>query len=118
MRDVAAGESGGYRVIARRSMRTRMRLRVTPEARSMIRERGGLLFVRLSRLAGAGGGTRWLKVSTEPPPDALEYRRYETKGFLLFLHPGLRPPNELHIEVMGRFRRRVEAFWDGCAFVY
>lgn len=95
-----------------------MRIESTPEARSLILERGGLLFVRLSRVAGAGGGVDWLLVSTEPPPDAFEYRRFETKGFLLFLHPGVRPPKELQVRVVGWLRRPVEAFWDGCAFVY
>jgi hypothetical protein len=26
-------------------------------------------------------------------------------------------PHELHIEVIGRFRRRLAAFWNGCAYV-
>ena len=44
-------------------------------------------------------------------------QRFETKGFLLFLEPGLRPPRELHVATVGWFRRRVRAFWNGCAFV-
>lgn len=35
----------------------------------------------------------------------------------MFLPPGLRPPSELHIEIRGSLRRRVEAFGDGRAFV-
>ncbi|MGH2637559.1 MAG: hypothetical protein ACRDHU_15625 [Actinomycetota bacterium] len=99
-------------------MNNGMHIKSTPEARSMILERGGLLFVRLSRVASVRGAMRRLLVTTEPPPDALEYRRYETKGFLLFLHPGVRPPKELHVEVVGWLSRRVEAFWNGCAFVF
>ncbi len=95
-----------------------MRVLASAEARSHIRERGGLLFVRVVRSGGAvRGAIRLLRVSTEPPPDALEWQRVETKGFLVFLPPGLRAPKELHIEVRGFFRRRIEAFWDGCAFV-
>jgi len=94
-----------------------VRILTTPEARSMIVEAGGLLFVRLSRLAGAQGRIRTLEVTTEPPEDALDYQRFETKGFLLFLQPGLRPPHELHVDVVGWIRRRVAAFWNGCAFV-
>jgi len=82
----------------------------------MIVDAGGLLFVRLSRLASVRGRIRTLEVTTEPPEDALEYQRFETKGFLLFLQPGVRPPRELHVDVVGRLRRRVAAFWNGCAF--
>ena len=94
-----------------------MRILATPEARSYIRERGGLLFVKVVTRGHIRGALRVLHVSTEPPPDALEWQRVETKGFLLFLPPGLRRPTELQLEVRGRIRRRLEAFWEGCAFV-
>ena len=94
-----------------------MRILATPEARSMIVDAGGLLFVRLSRLASVRGRIRTLEVTTEPPEDALEYQRFETKGFLLFLQPGLRAPREIHVATVGWIRRRVAAFWNGCAFV-
>ena len=94
-----------------------MRIVTTPEARSRIRDDGGLLFVRVSRIASVRGAIRTLLTSTDPPPDALDYQRFETKGFLVFLEPGVRPPRELHVTVVGLFRRRVRAFWDGCAYV-
>ena len=94
-----------------------MRIRATPEARSWIRERGGLLFIRLSRVVSARGAMRSLLVSTEPPTDAFDYQRFETKGFVLFLQPGVAPPTEMHVEMVGRIRRRLAAFWNGCAFV-
>ena len=82
----------------------------------MIVDAGGMLFVRLSRLASVRGRIRTLEVTTEPPEDALDYQRFETKGFLLFLQPGVRPPRELHVDAIGWIRRRVAAFWNGCAF--
>ena len=94
-----------------------MRIKATPEARSWVREQGGLLFVRLSRVLSARGAMRSLLVSTEPPPDAFDYQRFETKGFVLFLQPGVIPPNEMHVEVVGRVKRRLAAFWNGCAYV-
>jgi hypothetical protein len=94
-----------------------MRIVTTPEARSMINDDGGLLFVRRSSLGSVRGAIRTLLTTTEPPPDAFDYQRFETKGFLVFLEPGVRPPRELHIEVVGWMRRRVRAFWNGCAFV-
>lgn len=94
-----------------------MRVLATPEARSWIRERGGLLFVRPRRHGFGRGGLWTLSASTDVPDDALDYQRFEARGFLLFLPPGWRPPRELIVEVRGRLRRRLEAFWNGCAFV-
>jgi len=94
-----------------------MRVLATPEARSYVRELVGLLFVWMKSHGPVRGALRLLHTSTEPPPDALEWQRVETNGFVLFLPPGLRAPRELHLEVRGVLRRRVEAFWEGCAFV-
>jgi len=94
-----------------------MHVVTTPEASSMINDEGGLLFVRRSSLASVRGAIRTLLTTTDPPPDALDYQRFEAKGFLVFLEPGVRPPRELHIHAVGWFRRRVPAFWNGCAFV-
>ena len=94
-----------------------MRVLASPEARSFIRERGGLVFVWVKSRGPIRGALQLLRTSTEPPEDALEWQRVETKGFVLFLPPGLRLPQELHLEIRGLLKRRVEAFWDGCAFV-
>ena len=94
-----------------------MQVLSTPEARSFIHERGGLLFVWVKRHGSIRGVLRLLRSSTEPPRDAFEWQRVETKGFVLFLPPGLRKPRELHVEIRGFLRRRVEVFWEGCAFI-
>ena len=93
-----------------------MRIETTPEVRSFVRERGGLLFVRVKRYF-ALRGMAMLEVSTEPPPDALEWRRIETRGFLLFVPRTMRLPGTMQLELRGRLRRRVDAFWNGCAYV-
>jgi hypothetical protein len=90
-----------------------MRVLTSAAARSLIRERGGLLFVWASQR----GRVRVLETSTEPPEDALDWQRLETREFLVFLPPRMRHPHELHLEVGGWVRRRIDAFWNGCAFV-
>ncbi|MFN8233425.1 MAG: hypothetical protein U0V56_08140 [Actinomycetota bacterium] len=95
-----------------------MRILATSEARSIIKDQGGLLFVWTVTVGNVRGWARTLRTSTEPPQDALEWRRFETKGFLVFVPPWMRHlPRELHIEATGRIRRRVRAFWNGCAYV-
>jgi hypothetical protein len=94
-----------------------MRIEATPEARSYVLERGGLLFVRAKRSGSAFFGLTLLETSTEPPPDALEWRRIDAKGILVFVPRAMRLPRRLELRVRGRLRRRVDALWNGCAYV-
>ena len=94
-----------------------MRVLATADVRAHIEDRGGMLFVWVKTHRPIRGALRFLRTSTEPPPDALDWQRVESKGFLIFLPPGLRLPRELHLAVKGVLTRRVEAFWEGCAFV-
>jgi hypothetical protein len=96
-----------------------MQIVASPEVAEYVQEHGGLLFV-WKRIHGPHTRVPLtvLEASTEPPPDALEYQRVQTGRFLLFLDPSIRRlPRELHLAVRGWFRRRVRAYWDGCAFV-
>ena len=94
-----------------------MWIELTPEVRSYVRERGGLLFVRARRFGSVVCGLTLLETSTEPPPDALEWRRIEVRDVLVFVPRAMRLPDELQLRLRGRFRRRVEALWNGCAYV-
>lgn len=95
----------------------RMRVLANTDVRSYIEDHGGLLFVWVKTHKPMRGAFNFLRTSTEPPPDALEWQRVETKGFLIFLPPGLQLPKELHLAVKGLLTRRVEAFWEGCAYM-
>ena len=92
-----------------------MRLVVSDAATDLIRERGGRLYVTVKR-ARCCGGTRTLSTASEPP--AGEFRLVpESDRFELYLPARLSPlPDELHVDVGGR-GRRVEAFWNGCAWI-
>ena len=93
-----------------------MRLVVSDAASELIAEQGGRLFVWVTRNRSCVGGTR-LETATSPPTGT-EFRRVESSTeFELYLPRTLtRLPNELHIEAR-RFPRRVESYWDGCAWV-
>lgn len=92
-----------------------MRVVAGPEAVAAIGARGGMLFVWLVRCGCRVGTATWVECSTEPPRRALDYRGVEAEGFLLFLHPSIRRlPDELLIEVRGRYRPHLRAYWDGC----
>jgi hypothetical protein len=93
-----------------------MQVEASPDAKKLIAARGGMLFVWIE--AGMRG-IRYLRTSTEPPADALDWKRIDTgKGFLIFTPPRMRLPKKLVLEVRGFLTRlRIGAFWNGCAFV-
>ena len=93
-----------------------MRIEATSDALKLIHARGGMLFVWIE--AGMRG-LRFLRTSTEPPPDALDWERNETDaGFLVFTPPRMRKPLKLSLEVRGFLTKlRINALWNGCAFV-
>ena len=59
-----------------------------------------------------------LEASVDPPPRVLDFRRVEAGDFLLFLHPALKTlPEELLVVLRGRRHPRIEAYWDGLAYI-
>jgi hypothetical protein len=93
-----------------------MRVVVSESAAGQIEEEGGRLYVWLKQSRCCGAATR-LASSSAAPPDR-RFRRVEGfDRFELYVPERLeRLPNELHVESK-RWPRRVEAYWDGCAWV-
>ena len=79
-----------------------------------VRERGGKLFV-WSKTSRCCRGMTFLEASTEPD-DRRAFRQVPADGIELYVDlPRL--PEELEIDVNGRFHRKVRAYWEGCAWV-
>jgi len=93
-----------------------MRIVTSDAARELIAERGGRLYVSVTA-QGCCRSVQTLRARTGVAR-ASEYRSAGTQdGFELFLPRTLaRLPEELHVEAR-RFPRRVEAYWNGCAWV-
>ncbi len=93
-----------------------MRLVVSAPAAEAIEEQGGRLYVWPRRSRGCGGATT-LAAATAPPGDK-DFRRHEAPAsFELYLPTQLaRLPDELHVDTRGR-SRRIQAYWNGCAWV-
>ena len=95
-----------------------MRVVASAAAAEFIRRRGGQLFVWPTRHRSSRLDLTVLHASTNPPERALEFRRIEAGGFLLFLHPGIRRlPDELDVELRGSRRQHVEVYWEGLAYL-
>jgi hypothetical protein len=92
-----------------------MRVVVSSPASDLIEKSGGRLYVWL-RKGRCCGAVTTLATSHERPRRR-EFARVETtEPFELYLDARLRLPDELHLDLQ-RFPRRVEAYWNGCAWV-
>jgi len=95
-----------------------MRVTATAEAAEFIHARGGQLFVWPAEHRSARLTLAFLQASVDPPARALDFRRVEAGDFLLFLHPALTTfPEELLVVLRGRRHPRIEAYWDGLAYI-
>jgi hypothetical protein len=93
-----------------------VRIVVSDPATAAIHERGGRLYVWL-RPSRCCRGAATLATATTPPAGK-QFRKDETTtSFDLYLPTHLTHlPDELHVDVRGR-KHRIEAYWNGCAWV-
>jgi Ni,Fe-hydrogenase I small subunit len=93
-----------------------MRVIVSDSAADFIEQQGGHVYVWLKRARCCGSVTT-LATSSDPPKRKLFERANADQEFDLYLDASLsRLPDELHFDVR-RFPRRLEAYWNGCAWV-
>jgi hypothetical protein len=96
--------------------RFRMRVVASAEAVRRVQDEGGKLFVRARVRRCCSGRVTYLDASTSAPDG--EFRPVGGDGIEVFLDTRLaRPPEELHVELHGRRRPRLAAYWNGCAYV-
>jgi hypothetical protein len=93
-----------------------MRVEVSPEAATMVRERGGRLWVWAAHPRVCCWGTpAYMHAATEPPPGLSGFRLVpQDEVEIWFRAPADRFPEVLEVGLRGKRRPRVEAYWDGC----
>jgi hypothetical protein len=93
-----------------------MQVIATDEARSLISARGGRLYVSVKKARCCGGMQTLVTRTSVRGPEG--YRSLGSEaGFEILVPLGLtRLPDRLEIEAH-RFPLRVEAYWDGCAWI-
>jgi hypothetical protein len=93
-----------------------MRLVAAPGVAERVREEGGRLFVWPKTTRCCRGRLTYLEAATQAPAGV--FRRVAGDGFEVFLDARMRrSPDELHVELHGRRRSRLAAYWNGCAYV-
>ena len=93
-----------------------MRLVADPEAVEFVRAHGGRLFLTMSR-GCCSGGVRWLETSTEPQGRRRFERILDDDELEVYAPAGMRLPDDLELRLRRFPRRRIEAYWNGCAWV-
>jgi hypothetical protein len=94
-----------------------MRVTISTEAVSLIRQRGGVLYVRPRYHRCCSGGMTVLNAVTDAPSDGAEYASVTVEGVdLRYWGSGSKRPDELVVVVRGWLRKQAVAYWDGCAY--
>lgn len=92
-----------------------MRVTTSAEAKGLVRERGGRLYVWAKTSRCCRNSVTFLETSSEQ--GERRFRRVEADGIELYLEASMGEPEELVVEVTGRRRKHVRAYWNGCAYV-
>ena len=86
----------------------------SPEAAAFIGERGGSLYVWVTKFNCCGGPVRIVRSSTGAPRGLTDFRRFDAGDFQILLHPSTgRPPAQMQVRLRGRWRPRITVYWDG-----
>src|SRR5947209_18943228 len=89
----------------------------SPEAETYLRDHGGSIFIWPSHHRCYGGRLTLLKTSIQRPANRT-FEAIAGRGFTVFLDASLRErPERIDLSLRGVRRKRVEAYWNGCAFV-
>ena len=92
-----------------------MRVKASSGAIELVQATGGKLFVRAKRARCCYGSITLLETSSEPGDRS--FRRVQASGIELYLEDGLRDPEVLELDIGGLGRKRVRAYWNGCAYL-
>lgn len=94
-----------------------MQVLATPQAVEYIRSRGGRVFVWAISMAYGYHPVFALEAATEEPAGDHDFERFEAGAIEVLLDTeGRDLPESVHLDMKGRFRRSVRAYWNGNSF--
>jgi hypothetical protein len=90
---------------------------VSDQAREFVAARGGTLFLRVRHNRCCSGGLTFLDASTNADRDAEHYETLpSTNPQVRLFHLGSVLPQKVSVEIRGKRRPHLVAYWDGCAY--
>jgi hypothetical protein len=92
-------------------------IEVSDKAREYVAAHGGTLFLRVRHNRCCSGGLTFLDASTSEhrTVGAYEPQPHESLDIRLF-HLGSVLPTKVSVEMRGKLRPHLVAYWDGCAY--
>jgi hypothetical protein len=92
-------------------------IEVSDQAREFVASRGGTLFLRVRHNRCCSGGLTFLDATTNEDQgvDRYEVQPHEDLDIRLF-HLGSVLPAKVSVEMRGKLRPHLVAYWDGCAY--
>jgi hypothetical protein len=91
-------------------------IEVSDQAREYVAARGGTLYLRVRHNRCCSGGLTFLDATTsEHRGDGYEVQPHEGLDVRLF-HLGSVLPTKVSVEMRGKLRPHLVAYWDGCAY--
>ncbi len=91
-------------------------IEVSDQARQYVTARGGTLFLRVRHNRCCSGGLTFLDASTsEHGRERYETQPHDDLDIRLF-HLGSVLPTKVSVEMRGKLRPHLVAYWDGCAY--
>ncbi len=94
-----------------------MQVVISDSAKEYVQAHGGVAYVRTHSHHCCSGTLTLLDVWTKPPKDVEGFDATDCEGVeVQFLSGVGGRPEELVIELRGRKRQHLVAYWDGCAF--
>jgi hypothetical protein len=92
-------------------------IELSDQAREFIAARGGTLYLRVRHNRCCSGGLTFLDATTSAHRDDERYQRLNGEHpDVRLLHLGSVLPAKVNVEVRGKVRKHLVAFWDGCAY--
>jgi hypothetical protein len=90
---------------------------VSEQAREFVAARGGTLFLRVRHNRCCSGGLTYLDASTNAGREADHYETLSSMNPRIRLfHLGSVLPAKVSVEMRGKLRPHLVAYWDGCAY--
>jgi hypothetical protein len=90
---------------------------VSDQAREFVAERGGTIYLRVRHNRCCSGGLTFLDASTRADREIDEYVDLnETNPRVRLFHLSSVLPSKVSVELRGKMRPHLVAYWDGCAY--
>ena len=92
-------------------------IEVNAQAREFVAARGGTLFLRVRHNRCCSGGLTYLDAATSARHEFDDYECLnETNPEVRLFHTNSVLPSKVSVELRGKLRPHLVAYWDGCAF--